>query len=102
MSRSRRGGRPLGSRSRLSRSLIAAAALHREEPGETEDEEVKRTDGHLVGSDGDPNSSLARSSGKYDRRKIITEIVKLSCRTPTHVLRGISCERFSTASTMMQ
>ena len=62
MSRSRRGGRPLGSRSRLSRSLIAAAALHREEPGETEDEEVKRTDGHLVGSDGDPNSSLARSS----------------------------------------
>ena len=85
MSRSRRGGRPLGSRSRLSRSLIAAAALHREEPGETEDEEVKRTDGHLVGSDGDPNSSLAGSHGKYARIEIITGFAERVCGQPQHV-----------------
>ena len=41
----RRGGRS-GPLSRRSSLLTAAAALHREEPGEPEDEEVERTDRH--------------------------------------------------------
>ena len=43
----RRSSRPLGRRRRLSGRLVTAAALDREEPGEAEDPEVERADGHL-------------------------------------------------------
>ena len=39
-------GRRRGTLGRGRGLLSAAAALHREEPGEPEDEEVERTDGH--------------------------------------------------------
>merc|ERR1719160_1260134 len=46
--RSRRSRRRRGRVSRSRVALAAAAALHREEPGEPEDEEVERADRHLL------------------------------------------------------